>query len=79
MVFLQINCRELTFPSFISKFWAAVSLYFQLHPLFSATFWNASNTEKENIHATARFYQNGKTMDVPVNVLAGYKCLQNLE
>lgn len=30
-----------------------------------------------SIHATVRVYQNGKAMDVPVNIPAGYKSLQN--
>src|SRR6185437_5055416 len=29
------------------------------------------------IHATVRVYQNGKTMDAPVNIPAGYQSLQN--
>ncbi|HEY5393151.1 MAG TPA: hypothetical protein VIJ57_13595 [Hanamia sp.] len=54
-----------------------MSLYFQLHPLFFATIWNAFNTGNENMHSTTRFYQNGKTKDVPLNVPAGYKWMQN--
>lgn len=36
-----------------------------------------NNVINAPIHATVRVYQNGKTMDAPVNIPAGYQSLQN--
>lgn len=36
-----------------------------------------NNVINAPIHATVRVYQNGTTMDVPVNIPAGYQSLQN--
>ena len=36
-----------------------------------------NNVINAPIHATVRVYQNGNTLDVPVNIPAGYKSMQN--